>query len=177
MKKYLFMLVLFICVYFTLTEIDSASVKIPAEAIRLRVIPNSNSVYDQEIKRKIKKILEDNTYPLIESASTINDAREIIAKNLDSISLKIEQKLQEKNYDKGYKINFGTNYFPEKEFKGIKYDKGNYESLVVTLGEGLGDNWWCVLFPPLCLLEAEENETDDTEYTFFVKELIDKYFS
>ena len=75
-----------------------------------------------------------------------------------------------------YDINYGENYFPEKEYKGVSYEEGNYESLVITLGDGLGDNFWCVLFPPLCLLEAEENDTNKIEYTSFIKEIIDKYF-
>ena len=62
---------------------------------------------------------------------------------------------------------------PEKEYKGTTYEEGYYESLVITLGSGEGDNWWCVLFPPLCLLEAEDS--DDVEYTSYVKELVDKY--
>ena len=67
------------------------------------------------------------------------------------------------------------NYFPEKEYKGIVYEEGEYESLVITLGNGLGENFWCVLFPPLCLLDSEE-EVEDVEYTSFVKELVEKYF-
>ena len=51
----------------------------------------------------------------------------------------------------------------------------DYESLVITLGEGAGNNFWCVLFPPLCLLDTEE-EPENVEYTSFVKEVIDKYF-
>ena len=58
---------------------------------------------------------------------------------------------------------------------GIVTEEGEYESLVITLGNGLGENFWCVLFPPLCLLDTEE-EVEDVEYTSFVKELIDKYF-
>ena len=69
------------------------------------------------------------------------------------------------------------NYFPKKVYKGVTYEAGNYESLVITLGDGLGKNWWWVMFPPLCLLEAEETEeTTEVEYKFFIKELIDKYF-
>lgn len=79
----------------------------------------------------------------------------------------------EEKYNLDYKINFGENYFPEKEFNGVTYEEGYYESVLVTLGKGEGDNWWCVLFPPLCLLEAEES--DEVEYKFFVQELIDKY--
>ena len=59
----------------------------------------------------------------------------------------------------------------------MTYKEGNYESLVITLGEGMGKNWWCVLFPPICLLEAEEDqESSEVEYKFFLQELIDKYF-
>ena len=73
----------------------------------------------------------------------------------------------------GYKINFGQNYFNKKKYKGITYEEGYYESLLIILGKGEGDNWWCVLFPPLCLIEAEES--DKVEYKFFIKELIEKY--
>ena len=58
-------------------------------------------------------------------------------------------------------------------YKGIYYEEGEYESLVITLGEGIGNNFWCVLFPPLCLIDENEEEV---EYTSFIKELIDKYF-
>ena len=80
------------------------------------------------------------------------------------------------NIKENYTINYGSNYFPEKEYKGVKYEEGEYESLVVTLGDGAGENFWCVLFPPLCLLEGEENEKDNIEYSSFIKEVIDKYF-
>ncbi|MBQ9011225.1 MAG: stage II sporulation protein R, partial [Bacilli bacterium] len=53
-------------------------------------------------------------------------------------------------------------------YKGVKYKEGYYESLLVTLGKGKGDNWWCVLFPPLCLIEADESS--DVQYKSFVKE-------
>ena len=85
---------------------------------------------------------------------------------------KVTRKLEEL----GYKVNFGINYFPEKNYKGVIYEEGYYESLVVTLGSGNGENWWCVLFPPLCLMEGEETNTDEVEYKSFVKEMIDKYF-
>ena len=89
----------------------------------------------------------------------------------------IEVFFDNENYNKDFIVNFGDNYFPEKNYKGVHYDEGEYESLVVTIGQGIGDNWWCVLFPPLCLLEADESDVDDTEYQFFVKEMLDKIFS
>ena len=65
------------------------------------------------------------------------------------------------------------NYFPEKIYKGVKYPEGNYESMVVEIGNASGDNYWCVLFPPLCMIEAKESE--DIEYKFFISEIINKF--
>ena len=81
-----------------------------------------------------------------------------------------------KNESYSYTLDYGMHYFPKKEYKGVIYEEGEYESLLVTLGEGNGKNWWCVLFPPMCLREAEENNTDDVEYKSFIKTIIEKYF-
>jgi stage II sporulation protein R len=147
---------------------------IPDDAIRIRVIANSNSKYDQEIKMKVKNQVEYDMYNLLKDTRKIEEARELIKNNLDSLEDNIYTTLQKENYKQPFTVNFGLNYFPEKEFKGITYNEGYYESVVITLGEGLGDNWWCVLFPPLCTLEAEEST--DVEYTTMVKTIIDKYF-
>ena len=74
-----------------------------------------------------------------------------------------------------YSIDYGYHYFPEKIYKGVKYEEGEYESLLVTLGEGKGDNWWCILFPPLCSLEVDENNNEKIEYSLYVKEMFDKF--
>ena len=84
--------------------------------------------------------------------------------------------VREDQYDNSVDIDYGYHVFPQKEYKGVVYEEGEYESLVVTLGEGSGKNFWCVLFPPLCLLEAEEEETDKVEYKSLIKEVLDKYF-
>ena len=90
--------------------------------------------------------------------------------------MKVKEVLQKENYDKKFTITFGNTFFPEKKYNGVIYEQGYYESVLVTLGEGKGKNWWCVLFPPLCIMEANENETGEVEYKFFVQELINKYF-
>ncbi len=172
MKKILVILVL-IFTYFIFSSTKTMANIIPEEAIRFRVIPNSNSVEDQTIKYKVRDQLQLQLYTLLKDTKGIEDAREKITNELNNIQQNIEIILASSNYDKGYKLSFGRNYFPEKTYKGVTYDEGYYESLVVTLGAGEGDNWWCVLFPPLCLLEAEESE--EVEYKFFIQELIDKY--
>ena len=174
MKKTLILLTVIFGFYFLISNVMAQSIKIPDDAIRIRVVPNSNSDYDQEIKAKVKTNLESSMYNLLKNAKNSDEARTLIENNLEQIKNNVGDVLEQEKYNKDYNVNFGYNYFPEKKYKGITYDEGYYESLLVTLGEGKGDNWWCVLFPPLCLIEAEENT--ETEYKSLVKELIDKYF-
>lgn len=155
-------------------NVNASSIMIPEEAIRLRVIANSDSTYDQEVKLEVSKEVQDEIYNLLENTTTINQSRDIIKSNIPKIENAVEKVFKEKNYINTFKVNYGYNYFPEKEYKGVKYEEGEYESLLITLGEGKGKNWWCVLFPPLCLIEAEES--DEVEYKFFVQEMIEKYF-
>ena len=137
-------------------------------------INNSNDDYDQQIKYEVKDIVENDMYNILNGVKDLNEARNKISSNLTSVENDIDSYLKNKDYNLGFDINFGYNYFPKKEFKGITYKEGYYESVVVTLGSGNGDNWWCVLFPPLCLIEAEESS--DIEYTSLVKEVVSKYF-
>ena len=173
MKKIIIVLAI-LFVYSSFTGPKTSASIIPKEAIRFRVIPNSNEQGDQAIKLKVRDALQSELYFLLKDTKGIEDARLKIENEIDSINQNISNILIEENYDKGYQLSFGRNYFPEKTYKGIVYDAGYYESLVVTLGKGEGDNWWCVLFPPLCLLEADESE-EEVEYKFFLQELIDKY--
>ena len=103
----------------------------------------------------------------------MEESRLVVLDNLDKYNSLIGNYLKKSNYNQKFSINYGDNYFPEKEYKGVKYESGYYESLVIKLGEAKGENWWCVMFPPICSLEVEEN--DDIQYKVFVKELFDKY--
>lgn len=176
MKKAIFLFLGIMITYIFIGNAVSANDIIPDDAIRIRVIANSNSDYDQEIKSKVKETLEYDMYNILKDTTDLAEARKMININLDKVEYDIYKTLQNEDYKLPFTINFGLNYFPKKEYKGITYDEGYYESVVVTLGEGLGDNWWCVLFPPLCMIEAEENQTTDVEYTTMVKTIIDKYF-
>ena len=173
LKKTFLLIIGIVFIYMFLGNIITSKKLIPDNAIRIRVIPNSNSTYDQEMKKLVKEELQTDMYNLLKDVKGSSDARHVINDNLENVNSKINTIFVDNNYDMKYTVNFGLNYFPEKKYKGLKYDEGYYESLLVTIGEGAGDNWWCVLFPPLCLIEAEEST--DVEYTSFVKELVNKY--
>lgn len=178
MKKYI---IISLCLMITIIglnkKLQSSNIEIPSSAIRFRIIANSDSDADQTLKYKVKENLSEEVMSLVNDKNNINEVRETIIQNKSSLENNVATTLQNNNSNQTFKLNYGMNYFPQKEFKGITYRAGEYESLVVTLGEGNGQNWWCVLFPPLCLLEAEESNSSDTEYQFFVKELIDKFMS
>lgn len=154
--------------------VKAEEIVIPDTAIRLRVIPNSNSTYDQEMKQKVKSYLEDNVYTMFNGIDDINTAREKINNELPTIENDIKNIFMNNNYNMDFNLKFGMNYFPEKTYKDITYKEGYYESLVVEIGEAKGDNWWCVLFPTICLLDNENNS--DVEYKLGVVELLNKIF-
>lgn len=167
MKKII--IVLFIITLLVIFSTSEEKVIIPDNAIRFRIIANSNNINDQAEKIKIKNELEPVINNILTNSNSIEESRQNIKNNLSSINDIIEK------YNSNYKVNYGINYFPKKEYKGVTYNSGNYESLVVTLGDGQGDNWWCVLFPPLCLIEASKEDYDNITYSSYIKELIEKY--
>lgn len=174
MKKvfvFILMLLLVVSVY----KKSNDSVKIPDSAIRFRILANSNSPRDRKIKEDIRDKMQKELYSLLQNSKSIDDSRKIINSNMSNFDEILKDSMKDIEYS--YSIDYGMHYFPSKTYKGITYDEGNYESLLVTLGSGKGDNWWCVLFPPLCLLEAEESsDVKDVEYKSFIKEIIEKYF-
>lgn len=167
MKKIIFIiLILFIFSTFIFTD---ENIIIPEDSIRFRIIANSNEEYDQDLKMKIKKDLENNLFKLIDNSKSKEETAKIIAENQDMIKDTLNK------YDVKYTINYGSNYFPQKEYKGVTYEEGNYESLVITLGEAKGNNWWCVMYPPLCLLESNNDDYEEVEYKFYIQEILEKF--
>ena len=171
MKKIILVLFAILTIFLVYKKVNAEEVIIPDTSIRLRVIPNSNSSYDQAMKQVVKSYLEEDVYNLFKDTKNIDDARNIINDNLDNIEFNIQKIFNKYKYNLDFSVNYGNNYFPEKEFKNVIYKDGYYESVVVSIGKAEGDNFWCVLFPNLCLVEE-----DNVEYTSLVKEIIDKIF-
>lgn len=172
MKKFI-LLITILSVISISNDYKNKDVEIPSEAIRFRVIANSNTKEDQALKIKVKENLEKELEKSLKNKRNINESRLVLKKNIPEFQKNIENTLREENSKQKYTINYGLNYFPKKEYKKVKYKEGSYESLVVTLGKGEGENFWCVLFPPLCKLENENNKK--VEYRILIKEILDKY--
>lgn len=166
MKKIIvFLFIIIVCsIYIN----EKENILIPDNSIRFRIIANSDKEEDQLLKLTIKNDVEKELFKLLKNTSNIEEAREVISNNIPLIEEIVNK------YDIKFDISYGNNYFPEKEYKGIKYKEGNYESLVIKLGQSVGKNWWCVLFPPLCLLDEQTN-LSDKEYRFFIYDIINNY--
>jgi stage II sporulation protein R len=174
MKKII--IILSIITLFLLFNKTTDELIIPKDSIRIRVIANSNNTKDQLVKQLVKNKVESDVTNLLINATNIDDVRSILKDNIDIINTKVDEVLKKNDYTTSFNVDFGYNFFPEKQYKGVTYNEGYYESLVITLGNGEGNNWWCVLFPPLCLMETDENNLEEIEYKSFIKEIIDKYF-
>lgn len=172
MKKTLFLFGFILLIYIS---IGKASAEYSLDkAIRLRVLANSNSEYDQNMKNQVKEAIQQEMSVILSDTNDLKQARKNIVSNLDSFDHLLSNVLAKNGHNINYSINYGLNYFPEKKYNSLTFKEGEYESLLITLGEGNGDNFWCVLFPPFCLIEAEEGES--IEYKSLVDELIKKYF-
>ena len=152
----------------------SDSIIIPESAIRYRVVASSNSASDQLVKNKISTYMQDYLINLTKNAKSSEDAEEILMNSYESINQELASFIKNNKLNTSYEVKIGRNYFPTKNYKGVDYSAGYYESIVINLGHKQGVNWWCVMYPPLCLLDEKE-DLDEVQYTTYVSELLKSY--
>ena len=126
---------------------------IPSEAIRLRILANSNHESDQELKRKIRDEVNQEINVWVAELTSVEEAREVISSRLDEIESIAQEVMERENNVQEVDVSFGKTVFPTKLYGQYLYPAGEYEAIKISLGAGEGENWWCVLFPPLCFLD------------------------
>ena len=139
----------------------------PSEEMRVRVIPNSNSKVDLEIKEEVKEI----TITYLEKQYDKSMTKFI--QNINSSINELNDMVESYNA-KGELVN---HQFYLKEYNGNAIKDEEVLTFLVKIDNAVGDNWWCVLFPPLCLMDEEEEQMEDVEYKSFIKEIIDKNYT
>lgn len=191
-----FALILLIVIWDTnKTNAAVSSTTIPKEAIRLRILANSDSAVDQWVKREVRDSVMNEMASWPVGQQSLEEARKTIEANLPRVQQVVGKTLQAYNASYPFKVELGNVPFPSKVYSGKIYPAGDYEALRITLGGGDGQNWWCVLFPPLCFAdvvsaqkagvdvnEAGTIETDkpvaavETEYRSFVWDWVKNIF-
>ena len=126
---------------------------IPEEAIRLRILANSDLEQDQNVKRLVRDEVNKEITNWVSTLTSQDDAKEVIQKGLPELQKIAEEVVAAEGMDQKVKVEFGNVEFPTKLYGQYLYPAGEYEAVLITLGKGEGANWWCVLYPPLCFLD------------------------
>ncbi|MEH7128660.1 stage II sporulation protein R [Neobacillus drentensis] len=129
------------------------SIVIPGEAIRLRILANSDFEEDQAIKRKVRDAVNAQITLWVQDLTSMEKARTVIKAKLPEIQAISEQVVREQGSNQSVNVEFGKVQFPTKLYGQFLYPAGEYQAILITLGSGEGANWWCVLYPPLCFLD------------------------
>ena len=141
--------------------------------LRLHVLANSDSSADQALKLEVRDRILEETATLFKDCKSKDEAREAVESNLDKIREIAEQTVREAGYEYGVSVSLGEEEYPTKNYEECCFPAGEYLSLRVMIGEAEGENWWCVLFPPLCIDAAGESREvfaevglTDEQYSF-----------
>ncbi|MDG0764587.1 stage II sporulation protein R [Bacillus halotolerans] len=142
----------------TAQQSENEPVVIPDEAIRLRILANSDRDEDQELKRHIRDAVNKEITTWVKDITSIEEARRLIRSKLPEIKEIAKETMDKEGASQSISVDFDKISFPTKLYGSMVYPAGEYEAILITLGNGEGANWWCVLFPPLCFLDFSNGE-------------------
>ncbi len=137
--------------------------------LRLHVIANSDSPADQAVKLRVR----DAILRCMEPGESIRDAETFVMEHGDTLLLAAERTLRENGFSYSAQLMLGTFDFPDRTYGGTLYPAGEYEALRVVLGRGAGQNWWCVLFPPLCIVTEETESLPSLDELSFKSSIVE----
>ncbi|RYL95118.1 stage II sporulation protein R [Sporolactobacillus sp. THM7-4] len=141
-----------------LTKASGSQGPIPDDAIRLRILANSDSPADQAVKHKVRDAVNADITGWVRDLKTPRQAEQVIRAHMPELRQTVKEALNKVHADRAFSMKLGKADFPTKIYGQYVYPAGKYNALVITLGNGKGANWWCVLFPPLCFLDFSNGE-------------------
>ena len=161
MKKYLFLLLfgivaLSLGIVFAVRENKTSTTN--ADFLRVHIRANSNSEEDQAVKYKVKEKVVEFLSPRLADCKNKEESIEVTSNNLNQIIDIANAVLKDNGFDYSCDALICIEKFPTRSYGDLVLDEGYYDALILKLGTGSGNNWWCVMFPPLCFVGAEGNE-------------------
>lgn len=130
--------------------------------LRLHIRANSNSKIDQQVKYEVKDLMVDYLTPLLCEVKSKQEAINVVNSNKSVITSKCLNLLKNKGFNYSVNVKINNEYFPARTYANTTLDSGYYDAVIVELGEAIGDNWWCVMYPPLCFVNKNENNKQIT---------------
>lgn len=134
------------------------------QVLRLHILANSNTDDDQNLKLKVRDAILDIDSILSKKADNLEEAKTIFQEFLPQIKKVSEDIIHENGYSYKVDVEMANLYFPTREYEDFVLPAGYYDALRVQIGEAKGDNWWCVLYPPLCLPAATDKRKIDDAF-------------
>ena len=131
--------------------------------LRIHIRANSNSEYDQQIKYKVKDTVVTALKPIVDSIDSKDNMMEVLQKNVQTLKNIIDNKLRELGQSYTSNVKICEEKFPTRSYEELTLGAGVYDAIIIELGSGEGDNWWCVAYPPLCFVTAE-GDGENIEY-------------
>ena len=151
---------LVISVLLSIISFGASCGEIRQDVLRMHVIANSDSAEDQAVKLKVRDAVLEAGEDLFDGTLTAEGAEQVLDSDIERLQNAAQNVLTENGFDYGVRVEIGKDYFNTRTYDGeVTLPAGEYEAVRVILGEGKGQNWWCVMFPPMCL-PAAEAETD-----------------
>ena len=147
-----------------------AEARIYEDTVRLHILANSDSEEDQNLKLEIRNRLLSKYGDILSSAGSLDEAKEITADLLTNIENDAEEWARELGFSYSVKVTLTTEWYETRDYEGFSLPCGYYASLRVIIGEGEGKNWWCVMYPPLCMEIATESAPSDDGLIDYSKE-------
>lgn len=174
MKKFLIVIALVLTVAATVFIVKVSSVEKTeayADYLRIHVRANSNSAEDQQVKYEVKDEVVKFITPFVKECVDKERAIEVMTGLLPEIEKVCDKALRERGYTYGARAQIRSEKFPTRVYGDLTLDEGVYDALIIELGTGTGDNWWCVIYPPLCFTSASA----DVEYRSIIADIINKF--
>ena len=141
---------------------DAACEDLRTNVLRLHIIANSDSGEDQRVKFAVRDAILNRTGDLFLGVTALEEAENKALDSLEEIEASALETLKENGFDYGVSAYIGNSYFENREYEDFTLPAGNYRSLIIRLGEGKGENWWCVVFPAVCVPAASDVQLSDT---------------
>lgn len=154
MKKMLFYIfacaVIFVYIWTIVLGNDVLQPSIASKILRFHVLANSDQIQDQEVKKEVRDAVGIYLQPYLKDVKSLDETKLVVEEHMDDIVAVAEQTLSEHGYDYNVMAHITHTEFPEKSYGSYTFPKGEYEALQIVIGEGQGQNWWCVLYPNMC---------------------------
>lgn len=151
---------------------DSVQGDIASKIIRFHVIANSDSEQDQNLKLKVRDEVLKYMMPKLNNCKNINDSKRIIRENNSEILNVANKVIKEQGYTYGVKGSLSWVNFPIKSYGNITLPQGTYEAYRIIIGNGKGQNWWCVMFPPLCFVDITKGQVSYNKVSDEMKKVL-----